>query len=1006
MVDSAFLNDPKFPQFLEIFGLNSPGAGGELDLLKGTRTVSGFVGDSEPVDVYRFSVDQFSQVILGLNNLSADADLYLYQDTDGNGVIDEDVDELIGSSEAADTSPEAIDVLVNPGKYLVAVQQFAGNTTYNLNLSATPAAIPPDGAGNTLPQARDIGILSGNQTFNDFVGDIDRDDLYRFSVSATSSFSASLDGLSADADLELIQDRNGNGIDEDDEVIVFSELGGASSEAIQNILLDPGAYFVRVLQFQGNTNYNLNLSATPFANIPPDSAGNTLSAARDMGRLSGTQTFADFVGNPDPNDFYRFTIDATSDIRLVLEGLSADADVQLIQDVNGNNQFDETVDYSEAFAASAQAGAASEAIDFTALSAGTYFVRVLQFEGDTNYNLSVTATPFTTRPDGAGNTLSAARDIGTLSSLQNFSDFVGGADTDDFYRFTLAGISDINLSLDRLSADADLELIQDENGNGVVDDGEVIDFSATEGSSSESINTRGLEAGSYFVRVLQFSGDTDYNLNLSATPSVIPPDGAGNTLSAARDIGPLSISQTFNDFVGAVDRDDLYRFTVSGTSNLSLVLSGLSADADVEVIQDRNGNGVDEDDEVIAFSESPGTLSEEIANLSLAAGTYFARVLQFEGDTNYTLTLLATPELPTPTPTEPGNTLGTALAQSSPIFSKSDQVSASNQRDFFSFTVGESGIFTADLTGLTGDADVRLIRDFNNNGQVDRVDDIYRDQIEVLSWLPNRNASNESIRAFLQPGTYFLEVNSPYQQTTGYNVATNFTLAASDPQQFKIDINFGAGTEILDSTLRNVVLDAARMWEQVIPYSSFKGNHTITIDVTTEDQGGFDAQGSGTLASAGARRLDLDSKSSWLPVSGESFINSNSEVLGFLLEDVSYFRDVMAHEFGHVLGLVGVFSDNGGSFVNRFDGSYSGELAVLAYQQLANTSTLTSVPLTTGVGQGSDFSHWREERFNNELMTHAANKDQRNLLSQLTIAALRDYGWNINYGAAESYSLP
>jgi hypothetical protein len=40
-------------------------------------------------------------------------------------------------------------------------------------------------------------------------------------------------------------------------------------------------------------------------------------------------------------------------------------------------------------------------------------------------------------------------------------------------------------------------------------------------------------------------------------------------------------------------------------------------------------------------------------------------------------------------------------------------------------------------------------------------------------------------------------------------------------------------------------------------------------------------------------------------------------------------------------------------------------------------------------------------------MTHEAESPGQSMaLSQMTIASLRDLGWNVNYGAAEAYSLP
>ncbi|MBW4493143.1 MAG: carboxypeptidase-like regulatory domain-containing protein [Oscillatoria princeps RMCB-10] len=143
MVDSAFLNDPKFSQFLDIFGIAHPSVSSDLNtefdlgILRENRTLSGFVGNVEPVDTYSFSIDAAtSYFTLNLDGMSADADLELYQDANRNGRIEGD--ELIGFSKAEGNDPEKIDILLNSGTYLLAVGQFEGETNYNLNLSATP----------------------------------------------------------------------------------------------------------------------------------------------------------------------------------------------------------------------------------------------------------------------------------------------------------------------------------------------------------------------------------------------------------------------------------------------------------------------------------------------------------------------------------------------------------------------------------------------------------------------------------------------------------------------------------------------------------------------------------------------------------------------------------------------------------------------------------------------------------------------------------------------------
>jgi hypothetical protein len=246
------------------------------------------------------------------------------------------------------------------------------------------------------------------------------------------------------------------------------------------------------------------------------------SDARDLGIL-GSVAISDFVGNASPEDIYRFNITAPSNFSLRLDGLTADADVSLFQDLNDNN----TIEFDEYIDSSALAGNNAEEIN-QALPAGTYFVTVNQYEGDTNYNLSLSATPLANvPPDGAGNTLSQARNIGVLNATQTFNDFVGDIDLDDFYRFNLATQSNFNLNLTfsgiTPNADADAYLVKDSNNDGQIDLTEIIASSENFGSDPETINVNSLVAGDYYVLVEQYEGDTNYTLQVSATPDNTPP---------------------------------------------------------------------------------------------------------------------------------------------------------------------------------------------------------------------------------------------------------------------------------------------------------------------------------------------------------------------------------------------------------------------------------------------------------------------------------------------------
>ncbi len=120
---------------------------------------------------------------------------------------------------------------------------------------------------------------------------------------------------------------------------------------------------------------------------PPEARDN-LDTAIDLGSPSGTQTASDFVGSANPDDIYRFLLNTPSNLSLILDGLTADADLELIQDINGNG----IIESEDIFAISSQLGTAQESINFNGLPAGTYFIRVSQFDGDTTYNLNLSIT--------------------------------------------------------------------------------------------------------------------------------------------------------------------------------------------------------------------------------------------------------------------------------------------------------------------------------------------------------------------------------------------------------------------------------------------------------------------------------------------------------------------------------------------------------------------------------------------------------------------------------------
>jgi hypothetical protein len=225
------------------------------------------------------------------------------------------------------------------------------------------------------------------------------------------------------------------------------------------------------------------------------------------------------------NDVYEFNISVTRNINLSLHNITSgfDADLYLYRDSNGNGVIDAT---DTLIQGSYRGRNADDAINVRAKT-GTYFARVKFYSGGSganlNYDLDISATSINPSSTDAPNLLPREVDVGRLFSggggPQSFTDWVGDTDTVDTYAFSLPGVASgsihlVNIQLENLISDADIRLIEDSNSNGIVDAGEVFDFSVNGGTAPESM-TVGLTGGDYFLQVYQYSGDTNYQLTFA-----------------------------------------------------------------------------------------------------------------------------------------------------------------------------------------------------------------------------------------------------------------------------------------------------------------------------------------------------------------------------------------------------------------------------------------------------------------------------------------------------------
>jgi len=149
-------------------------------------------------------------------------------------------------------------------------QSFENGVLNWLNNGTAQVTLTPVGDGNdTLNTAQGFNAWFGENTpvessnGGGSIGGGDLNDYYTFALNNTRQVNVTLNGLQADADLQLL-DQNGN-------VIQGSANGGSSPESITRTL-NAGAYFIRVYPY-GNaiTNYQVNLTLTT---LPTPQVGN------------------------------------------------------------------------------------------------------------------------------------------------------------------------------------------------------------------------------------------------------------------------------------------------------------------------------------------------------------------------------------------------------------------------------------------------------------------------------------------------------------------------------------------------------------------------------------------------------------------------------------------------------------------------------------------------------------------------------------------------------------
>ena len=223
----------------------------------------------------------------------------------------------------------------------------------------------------------------------------------------------------------------------------------------------------------------------------------------------------------------------------------------------------------------------------------------------------------------------------------------------------------------------------------------------------------------------------------------------------------------------------------------------------------------------------------------------------------------------------------------------------------------------------------------------------------------------------------------------GVNTYDFKTATASTSGGFNIVINYAG-----DATYKPYFDAAKALWEKVIisDVTDYNGvdDLEISASVTLIDGVGR------ALGQAGPTHLRPSTR---LPYKG--IMKFDSADMASMVSNGTL-ASVVAHEMGHVLGFGTLWDDLS---LNTVFAQYTGRNALAEYRALSGNASARYVPLETGGGTGTANSHWSESVFGAELMTGYAESAPPMPLSRLTIAAMKDLGYGVDFSAAQSFTL-
>ncbi len=319
--------------------------------------IRGTINTPSDTDYFRVVVGDTSNLLFFLDNLGANFDIRLLSSTGSQ----------LGSSQNTGTTADSLYTVVAPGTYYVQVYGNNGavydSICYRLQTNALIVGGCTDQleSNNTLATA---GTIFTGTTLPALIASSSDVDYYRITTTGTNTITVSLSNLPADYDVRLLSSTGSQ--------LGASSNGGTNAETITYSGAAAGTYYVYVFGYNGAFSaskcYHLLVTATPATACTNSFEPNATQAT--AANISVNTEISSQIASSSDVDWFKFrNTSAQPHIEILLSNLPADYDVYLY-DTTGTQ-----------LGSSLNGSTTSERIVYNNATVGTYYVRVIGYNG-------------------------------------------------------------------------------------------------------------------------------------------------------------------------------------------------------------------------------------------------------------------------------------------------------------------------------------------------------------------------------------------------------------------------------------------------------------------------------------------------------------------------------------------------------------------------------------------------------------------------------------------------